>query len=127
MLNQCRVVVAGVVGGLHLIGGVEGDGERLLAPIDADIACRCLCCVCHRWVPPVGYSCIANRARVLSRSGVSGVLPLQGFGLWFVGASGVGFGRACCPLGVDAPTPVAFGGEPRQTLVLVVIYQGGNS
>jgi hypothetical protein len=54
-------------------------------------------------------------------------LPLQGFGLWFVWASGVCSGRACCPRGADAPTPVALGGVPRQVpaLVVIVIYQGG--
>jgi hypothetical protein len=55
-LNECRMVFAGVVDCSHLIGGVDGDGERVLAHIDADIECRCLCCVGHRLVPPVGYS-----------------------------------------------------------------------
>jgi len=53
-LDKRRVVVAGVVYRPHLIGGVEGDGERLLAPIDADIACYCVCPLCHRLVPPIG-------------------------------------------------------------------------
>ena len=67
---------------------------------------------------------MANRARVLHLPGVSGLLPLQGFGLWFVWASGICSPRACCLRGTDAPTPVVLGGEPRQALVLVVIYQG---
>ena len=83
------------------------------------------------------YSCMANRARVLHLPGVSGLLPLQGFGLWFVWASGICSPRACCLRGTDAPTPVALGGVPRQALVLVSAFavdfrhaqrftQGGN-
>jgi hypothetical protein len=91
-------MVVGVVGECpRLLGGVGCDGERFLAPIDTEIECCCLCCLCclcHRLAPPVGYIFVANRARVLRHPGVSGLLPLQGFGLWFVWALGVIFLRA---------------------------------